>query len=119
MQALEESARHADAERQQLLEMALPDPPLTVAVLFGGCSSAPGLTLASARSIAQLVQTSVGAPLTPSSSPTSASAADSQQDDTSGTGVHPAAHCSCFRQVATCMEHSFQLVCTRPGLTTG
>ncbi len=60
MQAMESSAKSAEAERQQLLDMAAPDPPITVAVLFGGCSSAPGLTLASARSLSHLLSTSAG-----------------------------------------------------------
>ena len=59
LQALQESARQSEAERQQLLELTAPDPPLTVAVLFGGCSPTPGLTLANARSISQFLQTSV------------------------------------------------------------
>ncbi|KAK9863593.1 hypothetical protein WJX84_006707 [Apatococcus fuscideae] len=58
-QAMQESARNADAERQQLINLQLPDPPLTVAVLFGGASSAPGLTLASARAISQFLHTSL------------------------------------------------------------
>ena len=57
---MEASARSADADRQQMLELVAPDPPLTVAVLFGGCSAAPGLTLTSARTISQLLNASVG-----------------------------------------------------------
>ena len=60
-QAMQESARNADAERQQLLDLQIPDPPITVAVLFGGASPAPGLTLASARAISQFLHTSLGA----------------------------------------------------------
>lgn len=60
VQAMQESARNADAERQQLLDLLVPDPPITIAVLFGGASSAPGLNLASARAVSQFLHTTLG-----------------------------------------------------------
>lgn len=65
---MQESARNADTERQQLLDLLVPDPPITVAVLFGGASPAPGLNLASARAISQFLHTTLGSQPSPSDS---------------------------------------------------